>query len=128
MRRLLAVVPLLVLVSACVAAAPAHSPGPASESTARTRPTPASPPAAANPKRWSPAPVPTSVDGNRVISVSEAIAERDAGKLGSSAITLGGYWSVRNSMATCPSTLGPPSDLEWHCESAVAGITEQYEA
>jgi hypothetical protein len=78
-----------------------------------------------SPEAWSPPPVPT-IPGERVYSVSEAIAARDAGALGTSTITLGGYWSNQFLAISCPPPMGEPNKLQLYCREGF-GITERYE-
>jgi len=118
---------VLIVASACVAGPGASSGFVGASGTAATSSSAqaASPSGAA---AWSPPPVPALVDGQPVRTVSQAIADRDAGRLGSTSFQLGGYWTVRNSLASCPMPLESPRDLEWQCLGYVAGITERYEA
>ena len=77
---------------------------------------------------WTIPPVPTTVDGREVRSVSAAIAARDAGRLGGATVLIGGYWSVRPFPASCPAPMHTPGDLELRCQYGQGGITERYEA
>lgn len=61
-------------------------------------------------------------------TVSRAIAERDAGHLGSTTIALGGYWSWSGAAWSCPYPGHQPADLELYCQDGAFGITEQYES
>jgi hypothetical protein len=63
-----------------------------------------------------------------VETVSQAIADRDAGRAGSRSFLLGGYWTVRSTTMSCPMPLATPAEIEQACDSLVAGITERYEA
>jgi hypothetical protein len=60
--------------------------------------------------------------------VSQAAADRDAGRAGAASFLLGGYWSVRSTTMSCPMPLATPAEIEQACDSLVAGITERYEA
>ncbi len=84
-----------------------------------------SPPPSAS--AWSPPPVPT-VAGRDVNTVSQAIAARDAGDLGSRTIALGGYWSASGAAWSCPYPGHQPADLELYCQDGAFGITERYES
>jgi hypothetical protein len=73
-----------------------------------------------------PKPIPTpAADGFRV---SEALAKRDAGELGSDKITLIGYWSMRQIPHSCAAPMETPGELEVYCGDGEFGITERYEA
>jgi len=121
-----------LLAASCVATAPGGG-GSSDGRPAGTGPTTSgSPTSGANPAgpaaSWSPPPVPTSVAGHAVLTVSQAIAQRDAGTLGERSIAVGGYWSVRVFPLSCPYPGASPGELEMYCNGDQAGITEQYEA
>jgi len=58
------------------------------------------------------------------LSVSEFIARRDAGQLGSDSIIVRGYWSDRSFGHSCTAPDSPPGDLEIRCHDGEFGITE----
>jgi len=61
------------------------------------------------------------------LTVSEAIAQRDAGELDSRPITLVGYWSNPSVLHSCPAPMGQPGELELYCSDGDYGITERSE-
>lgn len=65
-----------------------------------------------------------SVDGLRVMSVSEAIAARDAGELPGDRVAMRGFWSGTTLMPSCPAPNEPVGDLEIYCIDGWWGITE----
>ena len=130
--RSLAVVFASVLIAGCSAIGTNLSPGqsglPTSNFASPTAYTPATPSPAletTSPGAWSPPPIP-SISDDHVFSVSGAISDRDAGKLGSQTIDIGGYWSDNPLMMSCPAPMRDPNPLELYC-SAGSGITERYE-
>jgi hypothetical protein len=110
MRGRLGLVWLIVLTVAAIGACSTRSAGPSDPAS----PTP-------NP---SPKPSPTG----RVYTVSEAIAARDAGELGSDQITLTGYWSDRSFGHSCGAPPQPQGELELGCHDGEFGISEANEA
>ena len=104
MRRLPALVLVLAAASACVASpggsggSPSTAIGPPSGSAVGSSsgagPSPSLvAPSSSSSLAWSPPPVPTAVEGRPVQTVSQAIADRDAGRAGSGSFLLGGYWT-----------------------------------
>ena len=69
--------------------------------------------------------LPASVDGQPVLTVTEAIAQRDAGALGSKPVVIGGFWSGAFMAHSCaPPTGGQTGVLEIYCHDREFGITE----
>ena len=64
------------------------------------------------------------VDGLPLLTVSEAIAKRDAGDLGNHAIAIRGYWSDASVGHSCVPPTGTPGVLEMYCIEREFGITE----
>ena len=81
----------------------------------------ASPPAATVAPALSPSVPPA-------LTVSEALARRDAGELGDDPIVLAGYWTNRAFGHSCAPPRGQPGELELYCHDTEYGITERYEA
>ena len=82
-------------------------------------------------------PGPTSVQPTAVSSltpaptgyaVSEAIALRDAGALGSDPISLVGYWTNRSIAHSCAAPPQPEGEIDIWCHDGEYGITEANEA
>jgi hypothetical protein len=65
-----------------------------------------------------------TVDGLPLLTVSEAIAKRDAGDLGNHAIAIRGYWSDASVGHSCVPPTGTPGVLEIYCVDREFGITE----
>jgi hypothetical protein len=76
----------------------------------------------------TPTSTPTPGPSGTSLTVSEAIAKRDAGELGSSQITLVGYWTYRGSSHSCAAPRSNPGELEIYCHDGEFGITERDEA
>jgi hypothetical protein len=68
--------------------------------------------------------LPTEVDGRPVQTVSEAIAKRDAGGLGTNPIAVRGYWSDGSVMHSCGAPDQATGELELYCNDREFGITE----
>lgn len=62
------------------------------------------------------------------LTVTEAIALRDAGDLGSTQITLKGYWTNRTVMHSCAAPPQPQGEIDVSCNDGEYGITERNEA
>jgi hypothetical protein len=67
----------------------------------------------------------TSVDGLLVMTVSEAIAARDAGSLPGGRAAIRGFWSAPGFFPSCPAPLDPTGELEMYCHDGWFGITER---
>ena len=65
-----------------------------------------------------------TVDGLPLMTVSEAIAKRDAGELGSHRVAIRGYWSDASFIRSCVPPTGSPGVLEMYCVDGEFGITE----
>jgi hypothetical protein len=72
--------------------------------------------------------MPATVDGKSVLSVSEAIRQRDAGDLGSDPVAIRGYWSNPSVAHSCAAPDHQTGDLEIYCHDREFGITELNEA
>ncbi|MDL2335822.1 MAG: hypothetical protein QFC55_07320 [Chloroflexota bacterium] len=71
---------------------------------------------------------PTTVDGLRVMTVSDVLTARAAGGLRNQPVAIGGYWSNSNVGAhMCPASLVPAGGLELNCETNEYGITQENE-
>ena len=68
--------------------------------------------------------LPTEVDGLPVLTVSEAIAKRDAGGLGTNPIAVRGYWSDGSVGHSCAPPDQTTGELEIYCHDREFGITE----
>lgn len=74
---------------------------------------------------------PPEVDGNRVLTVTQAIAARDSGASGP--IAIGGWFSAAP-MHSCPAPIGPdgvirePNPLELYCREGDWALSEKPEA
>jgi hypothetical protein len=67
---------------------------------------------------------PSTVDGLPLLTVSEAIAKRDAGDLDGGPVAIGGYWSDASVQSMCVPPNGTPGVLELWCGNGEFGITE----
>ena len=77
----------------------------------------------------SPSPTARTVDGLRVLTVSEVLAGRAAGVITKEQIVLGGYWSGEEYAGPllCGTPESTPGDLEEYCSLLAFGITERDE-
>jgi hypothetical protein len=71
--------------------------------------------------------IPIRFGGDAVLTVTEALAARDGGTLGSTSVLLGGYWSRTSMGWSCPAPNHTLSDLEMWCVDTQFGITERFE-
>lgn len=91
----------------------------------RPSPTPNPTPTPLGPTPSLPPSPPTQPLGNLpVYSVSELLAARDAGQLGTEQVAVQGYWTNRETPHSCAAPLGPTGALELYCVNGEFGITE----
>lgn len=57
-------------------------------------------------------------------SVSDLLAARDSGEVGSRQVRLSGYWSSLGGGHSCAPPMAPPGELEIYCHDGEFGITE----
>jgi hypothetical protein len=68
---------------------------------------------------------PPEVDGLPVLTISQAIAKRNAGELGDRAVAVRGYWSDASVPHSCaPPPGGQTGVLELYCHDREFGMTE----
>lgn len=67
----------------------------------------------------------TTVDGLPVLTVSAAIAARDAGDLPDGRVAIRGFWFGSDYRHSCPAPGEPVGDLEIYCRDGEYGITER---
>jgi hypothetical protein len=68
-----------------------------------------------------------AVDGHPILTVSQVLAERAAGKLGKEPVALRGYWTALGIAHSCAAPQGNPGVLEIYCHVGEYGITERNE-
>jgi hypothetical protein len=116
-------------VAACIAAvvvAAAACGAPAPEWT--TQPVPADPTAVTSAITPRPVPsLPTTVDGQPVMTVSQLLTARADGAAKRGPYALRGYWSVPDYPFSCPAPMAEPGVLELYCGGMRFGITERDE-
>jgi hypothetical protein len=87
--------------------------------------TPSTPPPDASSSAVAEAPLPPEVDGLPVLTISQAIAKRNAGELGDRAVAVRGYWSDASVPHGCvPPPGGNAGALEIYCVDREFGMTE----
>jgi hypothetical protein len=77
--------------------------------------------------RGSSSEIPSTVDGQPVLTVSQVLAQRAAGKLVDQPVVVAGYWSFPHVTPSCPETTEQPGRLEMYCYDGVFGIAERQE-
>jgi hypothetical protein len=113
---------LIVVAAGTILLVGGIAPGPAVSSatpSASALPSPsAAPISSASPS------IPPAVEGLSVMTVSEAIAKRDAGSLGSDPVAIRGFWSAVRVRHGCAPPNGHTGVLEIYCHEREVGITE----
>jgi hypothetical protein len=71
--------------------------------------------------------IPASVDGYKVMTVSEVLQARSGGGLSKATVAVGGYWSDGSVGHSCVPPEGKVGDLQYRCVDGEFGITERYE-
>jgi hypothetical protein len=84
----------------------------------------ASPSGSPSPPPIADASFPTTVDGQPVLTISEAIAKRDGGKLGTDPVAVRGFWSNGSVGHSCAAPDAPTGELEIYCHDREWGMTE----
>ena len=87
-------------------------------------PTPPSASVPPSPTVRAAASLPATVDGLPVMTISEAIAQRDAGTLGDHPVAISGFWSGQMVMHSCAAPNGRTGELENYCHDGEFGLTE----